>query len=187
MVGFTTFPLDTLFNFPSYNRFRLLILKFLKMIRILGLTKSYGAHTVLSDVHLFVERGEIHGLIGESGAGKSTLLRCINCLEEYDAGSLTVDGMEISRLRKADRRAFRKTIGMIFQDFALLERKTAIENAILPMECWGAPKSLRRAKAEELLDLVGILDKRDARPRELSGGQKQRVAIARALTLEPKV
>jgi D-methionine transport system ATP-binding protein len=157
------------------------------LIRINRLTKRYSRHTVLSEVDLYAERGGIHGLIGVSGAGKSTLLRCINGLERYDSGSLRVDGIEVAGLRQADLRAFRKTIGMIFQDFALLERKTVAENVALPMECWGALKKARRLKAEELLDLVGILDKKDAYPRELSGGQKQRVAIARALTLEPKV
>ena len=157
------------------------------MIRINGLTKAYEGRTVLSEVDLRAERGEIHGLIGVSGVGKSTLLRCVNGLEGYDAGSLRVDGVEIAALRPAELREFRKTVGMIFQDFALLERKTVLENVSLPMECWGVSKPKRCSRAEELLDLVGILDKRDAHPRALSGGQKQRVAIARALTLDPKV
>lgn len=157
------------------------------MIEISSLTKSYGTQTVLSNVDLSVSNGQVHGLIGVSGVGKSTLLRCINGLEGFDAGNLHVDGVDIASLGTQDLRSFRKSIGMIFQNFALLERKTAIENVMLPMECWGRPREKRLRRAEELLDLVGILEKRDARPRALSGGQKQRVAVARALALEPKV
>jgi len=157
------------------------------LIHATGLSKAYGDLSVLTDIDLKIAPGEIHGLIGVSGVGKSTLLRCINGLEPYDTGSLRVDNVELAGLTVPKLRAFRKSIGMIFQDFALLERKTVLENVALPMECWGTPKADRVSRALELLDLVGILGKQDARPRELSGGQKQRVAIARALALEPKV
>lgn len=157
------------------------------MIRATGLSKAYGDLSVLSDIEVEIAPGEVHGLIGMSGAGKSTLLRCVNGLEPYDSGSLRVDGVELAGLTVPALRAFRKTIGMIFQDFALLERKTVLDNVALPMECWGVSKADRVSRALELLDLVGMLGKQNARPRELSGGQKQRVAIARALALEPKV
>ena len=157
------------------------------MIRIENLSKWYGGQQVLSDITLSVARGKIHGLLGISGAGKSTLLRCVNGLEPYDSGSLKVSGLEVGTLRGKSLHAFRKKIGMIFQDFALLERKTVLENVLLPMQCWHYPKNMMRGKAMELLELVGIADKVGFRPAALSGGQKQRVAIARTLALDPEI
>lgn len=157
------------------------------MIEIKNLYKTYAEKTVLQDVSLHIAQGEIHGLLGISGAGKSTLLRCINGLESYTGGSLSVDGVEVGSLHGKAMREFRKHIGMIFQDFALLERKTVLQNILLPMECWHYSKSLREKKALELLNLVGISDKAGCLPRQLSGGQQQRVAIARTLAMEPRV
>lgn len=157
------------------------------MICIQNLSKRYGEQTVLNDISLTIAQGEIHGLLGVSGAGKSTLLRCINGLESYESGSLKINGVEVNTLRGAELRRYRKKIGMIFQDFALLDRLTAFENVLLPMQCWQYPKNQMRNRAEELLEMVGIGDKRDFFPRELSGGQQQRVAIARTLALEPEV
>lgn len=157
------------------------------MIKINNLEKSFNNLKVLDDVSLSIDRGKIYGLIGRSGAGKSTLLRCINGLESYDAGSIVVDGIDVESLSETDARVFRKSIGMIFQQFSLLERLSVYENIALPLRCWKYKNSFIDTKVRELLELVEIPEKREARPRELSGGQKQRVAIARALSMEPKV
>lgn len=157
------------------------------MIIIKDLNKSFNKTPVLKDINIEIKKGEIFGLVGHSGAGKSTLLRCINGLESYESGSLTVDGQEVKNLKGKAMRSFRKDLGMIFQHFSLLERKNVYDNIALPMECWGAPKEEIRERVEELLKIVGLEDKAKRKPRELSGGQKQRVAIARALALNPNV
>ena len=157
------------------------------MISIQGLRKSYGDAPVLKGVDVTIEDGEIYGLVGVSGAGKSTLLRCINGLESFDEGKLEVNGTDVGKLSERDLRLFRKNVGMIFQHFSLLERKTVEENIAFPMKFFGVPKDKRAARTAELLELVGLADKGKVRPRELSGGQKQRVAIARALTMNPSI
>ncbi|MDR1774580.1 MAG: methionine ABC transporter ATP-binding protein [Clostridioides sp.] len=157
------------------------------MIKIKNLKKTYGDLEVLSDVSLEIKKGEIYGLVGRSGEGKSTLLRCINGLVHYDSGSLTVDGEELKLISEKDIRSFRKNIGMIFQQFALLERKSVYENIALPLRAWKYDKNYIDKRVKELLDLVGILDKADQKPKNLSGGQKQRVGIARALSMNPKI
>lgn len=157
------------------------------MIEIQQVEKKFGSLTVLSDIKLTVQEGEIYGLVGKSGAGKSTLLRCINGLESYSAGSIRVNGVEVKDLSKQELQRFRKDIAMIFQQFPLLSRKTVFENIAFPMACWHYDKQAIRARVEELADLVGITDKLKEKPRNLSGGQKQRVAIARALSMDPKI
>ncbi|ABS42113.1 methionine ABC transporter ATP-binding protein [Clostridium botulinum] len=157
------------------------------MIEISNLQKLYGDTKVLRDINVEIDKGDIYGLLGVSGAGKSTLLRCINGLESYEAGSLKVNDVEVKNLNEKELRAFRKNIGMIFQQFSLLERKTVYENVALPMECWGYKKQDIDKKVKELLELVELGDKIKSKPKELSGGQKQRVAIARALTLDPQI
>lgn len=157
------------------------------MIKITGLKKSFGTLNVLDDINLTIKPGKIYGLVGRSGVGKSTLLRCINGLETYDEGSLLVDGVEVKDLHGVNARRFKKQIGMIFQQFSLLNRLTVYENVALPMRCWKYSGGEIERKVKDLLELVGIPDKLNATPRELSGGQKQRVAIARALTMDPKV
>lgn len=157
------------------------------MIKIQNLSKSYGKSEVLSDINIHIKEGEIFAFLGHSGAGKSTLLRCINGLESYQGGSLKVNFKEISSLNKDELREFRKNIGMIFQHFALMSRKTAAENIATPLEFWGWDKSAIKARVNELLELVRLSDKADFYPSQLSGGQKQRVAIARALALKPKI
>ncbi|EJO5346633.1 methionine ABC transporter ATP-binding protein [Clostridium botulinum] len=157
------------------------------MIEISKLQKFYGDTEVLRNINVEIDKGDIYGLVGVSGAGKSTLLRCINGLESYEAGSLKVNGIEVKNLNEKKLRAFRKNIGMIFQQFSLLERKTVYENVALPMECWGYKKQDIDKKVKELLELVELGDKINSKPRQLSGGQKQRVAIARALTLDPEI
>ena len=157
------------------------------MIIISNLNKYYENIKVLSDVNIHIEKGEIFGIIGHSGAGKSTLLRCINRLEDYEDGSILVEEKEVKDLSENELRFLRKDLGMIFQHFSLLERKTVFENVALPLECFKYSKAEKNKRVNELLELVGIADKKNQKPRNLSGGQKQRVAIARALALNPKV
>lgn len=158
------------------------------MIQIENVRKSFGGLQVLKDISLTIEDHEIYGIIGQSGAGKSTLLRCINGLETYDSGKITVDGAEVSNRDKKALRDLQKRMGMIFQGFNLLERLDVYDNVALPMKFWGlntrSPES--KKKIQELISLVGLEEKLHAKPRELSGGQKQRVAIARALVLDPQ-
>ena len=157
------------------------------MIKIRDIEKSFGEVKVLKGITLSINEGEIYGLIGHSGAGKSTLLRCINGLEDYNKGSVIVMGREVKGLKEKEKREFRKDLGMIFQGFNLLKRKTVFENISLPLEVWGYKKDFIKNRVDELLELVGLTDKAKNKPDELSGGQKQRVAIARALALEPKI
>jgi len=157
------------------------------MITIKNLNKFYGSTKVLNDISIDIKEGEIFAIVGHSGAGKSTLLRCINGLEDYSDGSLKVNDKEIKTLDKNSLREFRKNIGMIFQHFSLIQRKTVYENVALPMQLWGYTKSEIDKKVNDLLALVGLENKLNSYPSQLSGGQKQRVAIARALTLDPEV
>lgn len=157
------------------------------MIEIKNVCKSFGETEVLKDIAISIKEGEIYGIIGHSGAGKSTLLRCINGLESYDKGQIEVMGKEVSSLGAKELREFRKDLGMIFQNFNLLQRKTVYQNVALPLEVWGYNKSKIDKRVKELLSLVGLEDKANSKPSALSGGQKQRVAIARALALEPKI
>ncbi len=158
------------------------------MIEISGLEKTWECDDtpVLHDINLTINDGEFYAIVGRSGAGKSTLLRCINGLTDYQAGSLKVDGHEVKDLNEKQLRDLRRNIGMIFQHFSLLERATVFQNVALPMKCWGFKKEEIEKKVTELLKLVGLDTRANARPRNLSGGQKQRVAIARALTMDPK-
>jgi D-methionine transport system ATP-binding protein len=157
------------------------------LIEIKNVVKNFGETQVIKDVSISIKEGEIYGIIGHSGAGKSTLLRCINGLETYDGGSVEVMGKEVSSLTGTSLREFRKDLGMIFQNFNLMQRKNVFDNIALPLEVWGYNKNEIKDKVLRLLDLVGLKDKKLSKPSELSGGQKQRVAIARALALDPKV
>lgn len=157
------------------------------MIEIKNLTKSYGNLIVLKNLDLKIKQGEVFGLAGKSGAGKSTLLRCINGLEKIDKGDIVINNTSISNLSTLESRKLKKNIGMIFQNFSLLERMTVFENIALPMKCWGYSRKEISARVYELLELVDMADKANAKPRALSGGQKQRTAIARALALNPKI
>ena len=157
------------------------------MIKIENLKKFYGATQIIDGVSLTVEKGEIFAIVGHSGAGKSTLLRCVNGLEDYQGGSLKVFDKEISALKDKELRELRKDVGMIFQHFALMARKTAFENVATPLKFWGYSDGEIKKRVSELLELVGLANKAASYPGELSGGQKQRVAIARALALSPKI
>ena len=158
------------------------------MIKINNLYKSFNDIEVLKDIILEIKKGEVFGLVGHSGAGKSTLLRCINGLETYDKGRIIVNEYEeVKELGNKSVRSFRKNLGMIFQHFSLLERRNVYDNVALPLECWGYSKDEIDKRVSELLELVGLADKKKSKPRQLSGGQKQRVAIARALALNPDI
>ena len=157
------------------------------MIELSGLNKSYAGHVALRDIDLFVQEGEVFGIIGKSGAGKSTLLRCINVLERPDSGCVMVDNEELTTLSAHDLRSARHKMAMIFQQFNLLNSKTVYDNIALPMRIQGIDEAAIENKIHELLPLVELNDKIHAYPAQLSGGQKQRVAIARALSCSPKI
>ena len=161
------------------------------MIEIKHLGKTYkttaGDIVALDDINLEIQDGEVFGIIGLSGAGKSTLVRCINLLEKPTAGEVVIDGRNIVNLPEKELLQLRRSIGMIFQGFNLLEQRTLLGNVCFPMEISGKPKKEAKAKALELLDIVGLRDRAGAYPSQLSGGQKQRVAIARALALNPEI
>ncbi|SFC68357.1 D-methionine transport system ATP-binding protein [Alkalibacterium subtropicum] len=158
------------------------------MIEFDHITKTFKekdrSFTALSDITLSIHEGEAFGVIGESGAGKSTLLRLINALEKPTKGSVTIEGVAVAHLSKADLRDMQKRIGMIFQQFNLLNNKTVAENVHLPLELHDYPDPLT---TEEVLQFVGLEDKKNSYPSQLSGGQKQRVGIARALITRPDI
>lgn len=141
----------------------------------------------LKEINLHIKQGTIFGVIGSSGAGKSTLIRCVNMLEAPTTGSVVVDGVDLTQLSKSELSQARRNIGMIFQHFNLLSSRTVFDNVALPLELAGVEKNSIEKKVSELLQLVGLTDKRETYPANLSGGQKQRVAIARALASDPKV
>jgi polar amino acid transport system ATP-binding protein len=157
------------------------------MIDVRGLTKRFGANEVLSGIDFHVDRREVVVVLGPSGSGKSTLLRCLNLLEQPDAGSICIDGVDICD-PDTDVNAVRRRIGMVFQQFNLFPHLRAIDNLTLAQR-----KVLRRSGGEaervarDLLDRVGLADKAEQYPAQLSGGQQQRVAIARALAMDPEI
>ena len=142
---------------------------------------------MLSDISLEVKKGDVFGIVGHSGAGKSTLLRCLNGLESYSEGSVRVGGKEVKDLDESELKLLRRDMGMIFQNFNLMNRKDVYENILFPLKVWGTPKNEAAARADELLELVGLTGKKHEKVRNLSGGQKQRVGIARALALNPEI
>ncbi len=158
------------------------------MIELNGIIKQYqgrdGPFNALNDISVHIKKREKFGIIGESGSGKSTLLRMINALETPDEGTVTVDGDNVGSLSPKQLRKYRKKIGMIFQQFNLLNNKTVLENITLPLKLHKFESAL---DAEEVLSFVGLSDKKDNYPGQLSGGQKQRVGIARALITNPKI
>ena len=162
------------------------------MIEIKNLCKTYsltdGSVEALKDVSLSIPDGDVFGIIGMSGAGKSTLVRCINMLERPTAGSVVIDGKDLTKMSEKELRAERQSITMIFQGFNLLMQKNCLRNVCFPLELAGVKKAEATKKAQSLLELVGLGDKALAYPAQLSGGQQQRVAIARALAtnLDPK-
>ena len=146
-----------------------------------------GSVQALNHVSLSIETGDIYGIIGMSGAGKSTLVRCMNFLEVPSEGKVLIDGKSLSEFSPKELRKEREKIGMIFQHFNLLMQKNVLENVCFPLYIQGKKKAEARAKALELLEIVGLADRAKAYPSQLSGGQKQRVAIARALANDPDI
>jgi D-methionine transport system ATP-binding protein len=163
----------------------------MNVIKLEHVSKTFGRETdgvhAVRDVTIHIAPGEIFGIIGYSGAGKSTLVRCINLLERPTAGTVTVDGQELTRMPERELRQARKKISMIFQLFNLMPSRTVEQNVAFPLKGSGLSREETRRKVLELLELVGLPDKAEAYPSQLSGGQKQRVAIARALPSDPKV
>lgn len=160
------------------------------MIELKNLNKKFdtanGTIVALDNIDLTINDGEIFGIIGLSGAGKSTLVRCINLLERPTGGEVIVDGKNLLELSQRELLEMRRSIGMIFQSFNLLEQRTVLKNVCYPLEIAGVSKSKAAARARELLEMVGLSDRERSYPSQLSGGQKQRVAIARALATKPK-
>lgn len=154
-------------------------------VKVSNLKKNYGDLTVLKDINLEVHEGEVVCLIGPSGSGKSTFLRCINQLEVATDGSIIVDDVEITD-KKNDINKLRENVGMVFQQFNLFPHLTVLQNITMaPIELKKMNKAQAEEKAIELLEKVGLADKKDVYPTQLSGGQQQRVAIVRALAMNP--
>jgi polar amino acid transport system ATP-binding protein len=162
------------------------------MIEVRNLVKRHGSLEVLRGVSLNVDRGEVAAIIGPSGGGKSTFLRCLNGLEPFQGGHVVIDGLKFGAETPAPVRArvlrqVRLKVGMVFQSFNLFPHRTVLQNLVeAPIHVLGLAPDEAEARARKLLDRVGLLDRRDARPRQLSGGQQQRIAIARALAMEPR-
>ena len=157
------------------------------MIRIENLYKKFGKLEVLKGIDINIEKGEIIAIIGPSGSGKSTFLRCINRLEEPSEGKIFVDGENILS-KETNINKIREKVGMVFQHFNLFPHKNVIKNITLaPIKIKNYSLELAEKKADNLLNKVGLLDKKYSYPNQLSGGQKQRIAIARALAMEPEI
>ncbi|MGO1060104.1 methionine ABC transporter ATP-binding protein [Planococcus sp. FY231025] len=161
------------------------------MISITNLSKEYqtkkGTVTGVDNVSLTVGEGEVFGIVGYSGAGKSSLLRCMNLLERPTSGEIKIAGVDLTQLKGEGLRQARLKIGMIFQHFYLISQKTVSENIAFALKAAKLPKAQAAKRVDELLEMVGLSDKKDVYPSQLSGGQKQRVGIARALANNPSV
>ena len=161
------------------------------MIRFEHVSKTFqtknGPFDALKDVSFEIEKGDIYGVIGYSGAGKSTLIRMVNALETPTSGNVWVEGKDIGTLNQKELRNLRKGIGMIFQQFNLLESKTIYDNVAIALKLNGVSKKDIEKRVTELLDFVELSDKKYSYPGQLSGGQKQRVGIARALANNPSI
>ena len=164
------------------------------LIRLTGVTKTFppsgkGGSSVVAvdDVSLDIAAGEVCGIIGYSGAGKSTVLRLVNALETPTAGTVEIDGRDITHLRERELRELRGDIGMIFQQFNLFDSRTVAKNVAYPLEVARRPRAEIAPRVDELLRFVGLADKARSYPEQLSGGQKQRVGIARALATNPRI
>ena len=156
-------------------------------ISVQNLVKKYGNNTVLNDISVSIQEGDVVCIIGPSGSGKSTFLRCLNKLEEPTSGDIVIDGAHLMD-KNTDINLVRQHIGMVFQHFNLFPHLTVLENIILaPMDLKKVSRDEAEKNAIRLLDMVGLADKKDMKPDNLSGGQKQRVAIARALAMNPDI
>ena len=163
-----------------------------EFIKIRNLVKQYKLKNgtefnAVNDVDLDIEKGDVYGIMGLSGAGKSTLVRLINRLEEPTSGEIIVNGKNVLEYDQKQLREFRKKTGMIFQHFNLLNSRNVASNIAFPLEISGWKKADITKRVDELLEIVGLVDKKENYPEQLSGGQKQRVAIARALATNPEI
>lgn len=157
------------------------------MINVRNLYKSFGKNEVLKDINETIKKGEVVVIIGPSGSGKSTFLRCLNLLEEPTSGVINFEGEDITD-KNVDINKIREKMGMVFQQFNLFPHKTVMENLTIgPIKIKNISNGDAVKKGSELLEKVGLLDKKNVYPNSLSGGQKQRIAIARALAMEPDV
>ncbi|MEB8389303.1 amino acid ABC transporter ATP-binding protein [Rhodobacteraceae bacterium KMM 6894] len=157
------------------------------MVSLRDVRKSFGALEVLSGISLDVMKGEVICIIGPSGSGKSTLIRCINALNDIQAGSITVEGLEVND-PKLDKLSLRKKVGMVFQQYNLFPHKTVLQNVMMaPIKVLGQDRAEVETRARALIAKVRLDGKEGAYPGELSGGQQQRVAIARSLAMNPDV
>ena len=158
------------------------------MIKIENITKSFGNLQVLKGIDMEIAKGEIVSIVGPSGAGKTTLLQIIGTLDRPDSGTVVIDDTEVAHLSSNRLSDFRnKHVGFVFQFHQLLPEFTAIENIMIPAYIAGKSTSAAKARAQELLEFMGLSDRADHKPNQLSGGEKQRVAVARALVNEPSV
>ena len=158
------------------------------MIKLEGITKSFGSLQVLKGIDLEINKGEIISIVGPSGAGKTTLLQIMGTLDEPDAGVVQIDGTMVSRMKEKELSAFRnKNIGFVFQFHQLLPEFTALENVMIPAFIAGVSTKEASIHAMEILDFMGLTERASHKPNELSGGEKQRVAVARALINQPAV
>ena len=158
------------------------------MIDIKNITKSFGALQVLKGIDLHIDKGEVVSIVGPSGAGKTTLLQIIGTLDRPDTGTVQVDGIDVTSLSSKRLSDFRNThLGFVFQFHQLLPEFTAIENIMIPAYIAGKSQKVAKARAEELLQFMGLSDRASHKPNELSGGEKQRIAVARALVNNPAV
>ena len=158
------------------------------MIKLEGITKSFGSLQVLKGIDLEINKGEIVSIVGPSGAGKTTLLQIMGTLDEPDAGVVQIDGTVVSRMKEKELSAFRnKNIGFVFQFHQLLPEFTALENVMIPALIAGVSSKGAHERAMKILDFMGLVDRASHKPNELSGGEKQRVAVARALINDPAV
>jgi lipoprotein-releasing system ATP-binding protein len=158
------------------------------MIKLEGITKSFGSLQVLKGIDLEINKGEIVSIVGPSGAGKTTLLQIMGTLNEPDAGVVQIDGTVVSRMKEKELSAFRnKNIGFVFQFHQLLPEFTALENVMIPALIAGVSSKEAHERAMKILDFMGLVDRASHKPNELSGGEKQRVAVARALINDPAV
>ena len=158
------------------------------MIKLEGITKSFGSLQVLKGIDLEINKGEIISIVGPSGAGKTTLLQIMGTLDEPDAGVVQIDGTVVRRMKEKELSAFRnKNIGFVFQFHQLLPEFTALENVMIPALIAGVSSKEAHERAMKILDFMGLVDRASHKPNELSGGEKQRVAVARALINDPAV
>ncbi|MBR1414324.1 MAG: ABC transporter ATP-binding protein [Prevotella sp.] len=158
------------------------------MIEVQGITKSFGSLQVLKGIDLHIDKGEVVSIVGPSGAGKTTLLQIIGTLDRPDSGTVRVDGVDTTKLSQRALSDFRnRHLGFVFQFHQLLPEFTALENIMIPAYIGGKGTKEAKARAQELLQFMGLTDRAHHKPAELSGGEKQRIAVARALVNNPAV